>query len=209
MQMTDGVAHLRGSSPKSPTPRVTTSRMYASSSPLFATASSTSRCSAGFASGISSQIPLAEAYNRSRCCASRNTRRLYTRIPSKTPSPYSRPWSNTDTLASARSWYVPSIQTMGGIDPLARVGDDLVEHGACEVLVPRHGAALRHHLYAGRIVAFHLERDADLSGVGRTLDFSPLPVVPLLNLRFRLPDLELLKCLARGGRGTLDRDRDD
>src|SRR5437773_9606626 len=27
MQMTDGVAHLRGSSPRSPTPRVTTSRI--------------------------------------------------------------------------------------------------------------------------------------------------------------------------------------
>src|SRR6266487_2518766 len=209
MQMTDGVAHLRGSSPKSPTPRVTTSRMYASSSPLFATASSTSRCSAGFASGISSQIPLAEAYNRSRCCASRNTRRLYTRIPSKTPSPYSSPWSNTDTLALVRSWYVPSIQTMGGIDPLARVGDDLVEHGAGEVLVPSDGAALHHHLHAGRVVPVHFQRDADLAVTGCALDFPLFSVAPLLDLGFRLPDLELVKCLAGGGRRTLNGDGDD
>src|SRR5437773_10954937 len=200
MQMTDGVAHLRGSSPKSPTPRVTTSRMYASSSPLFATASSTSRCSAGFASGISSQIPLAEAYNRSRCCASRNTRRSYTRIPSKTPSPYSSPWSNTDTLALVRSWYVPSIQTMGGMGSLVRVGDDLVEHRAGEVLVPGDGGALGYHLHAGRILAFHLERDADLPVAGRALDSLLLPILPLLGLRFRWSDLQLAKRLGGGGR---------
>src|SRR5438094_1118615 len=130
-------------------------------------------------------------------------------MPSKMPSPYRSPWSNTDPLASVRSWYVPSIQTMGGINPLARVGDDLVQHGASEVLVPRDGAALHHHLHAGRIVAFHLERDADLTGVGRALDFPPLPVVPLLDLRFRLFDFELRKGLARGGRGAPRRYGDD
>src|SRR5437867_8959179 len=100
-------------------------------------------------------------------------------MPSKMPSPYRSPWSNTDTLASVRSWYVPSIQTMGGIGPLVRVGDDLVQHGAGEILVPGDGAALRHHLHAGRILAFHLERDADLAVAGRALDLPLLPLIPL------------------------------
>src|SRR6267378_1270741 len=130
-------------------------------------------------------------------------------MPSKTPSPYSSPWSNTDTLALVRSWYVPSIQTMGGIDPLARVGDDLVEHGAGEVLVPSDGATLGHYLHAGCVVAFQLERDAHLPVARRALDFPLLPLVPLLDLRFRLPDLELLEYLTGGGRGPLDRNGDD
>src|SRR6266550_90593 len=36
-------------------------------------------------------------------------------MPSKTPSPYSRPWSNTETTAVPRSYHVPSIHTMEGI----------------------------------------------------------------------------------------------
>src|SRR5213083_2835922 len=36
-------------------------------------------------------------------------------MPSKTPSPYSRPWSNTETTALPRSYHVPSIHTMEGI----------------------------------------------------------------------------------------------
>src|SRR5256885_1360573 len=33
-------------------------------------------------------------------------------MPSKTPSPYRRPWSNTETTALPRSYHVPSIHTM-------------------------------------------------------------------------------------------------
>src|SRR5438445_12757650 len=65
--------------------------------------------------GISIHTPLAEAYKRPRCLSRRNTRRLYTRIPSNTPSPYSRPWSNTETLAFALSYNSPSIQIVGAI----------------------------------------------------------------------------------------------
>src|SRR2546425_50687 len=36
-------------------------------------------------------------------------------MPSKTPSPYNSPWSNTETTALARSYHVPSIQTTEGI----------------------------------------------------------------------------------------------
>src|SRR2546426_632641 len=36
-------------------------------------------------------------------------------MPSKTPSPYKSPWSNTETTALARSYHVPSIQTTEGI----------------------------------------------------------------------------------------------
>src|SRR3989442_12628129 len=36
-------------------------------------------------------------------------------MPSKTPSPYRRPWSNTETTALPRSYHVPSIHTMEGI----------------------------------------------------------------------------------------------
>src|SRR5216683_525035 len=32
-------------------------------------------------------------------------------MPSNTPSPYSRPWSNTDTVAESRSRNFPSIHT--------------------------------------------------------------------------------------------------
>src|SRR2546430_7316985 len=130
-------------------------------------------------------------------------------MPSKTPSPYSSPWSNTDTLALVRSWYVASIQTVGGMGSLGRGGDDLVEHRAGEVLVPGDGGALGYHLHAGRILAFHLERDADLPVAGRALDSLLLPILPLLGLRFRWSDLQLAKRLGGGGRGTLDRDGDD
>src|SRR2546422_2200784 len=98
---------------------------------------------------------------------------------------------------------------MGGIGPLARVGDDLVEHGAGEVLVPGDGGALRYHLHAGPILALHLQRNADVPVAGRALDLPLLPLVSLLGLRFRLPDLELAKGLAGGGRRTLDRDGDN
>src|SRR3989441_910690 len=130
-------------------------------------------------------------------------------MPSKMPSPYSSPWSNTDTLASVRSWYVPSIQTMGGISPLVRVGDDLVQHRAGEILVPGDGGALRDHLHAGGVLAFHLERDVDLPVARRALDFPLLPIILLLGLRFRLPDFERAKGLVGGGRRTLDGDGDD
>src|SRR3989442_7863138 len=36
-------------------------------------------------------------------------------MPSKPPSPYRRPWSNTETTALLRSYHVPSIHTMEGI----------------------------------------------------------------------------------------------
>src|SRR6266516_1487291 len=36
-------------------------------------------------------------------------------MPSCTPSPYKRPWSNTETTALQRSYHVPSIHTMEGI----------------------------------------------------------------------------------------------
>src|SRR5205809_4095647 len=36
-------------------------------------------------------------------------------MPSNTPSPYRRPWSNTETTALPRSYHVPSIHTMEGI----------------------------------------------------------------------------------------------
>src|SRR6266852_1501834 len=130
-------------------------------------------------------------------------------MPSNTPSPYSSPWSNTDTLASERSLYVPSIQTMGGITPLASVGDDLVQHGAGEILVPGNGGALGDHLYPGPVLAFRLERDGHLAVAGRALDFPLLPVIPLLDLGFRLVDLELTKCLGRGGGRALDCRGDD
>src|SRR2546425_8526186 len=130
-------------------------------------------------------------------------------MPSKMPSPYSSPWSNTDTLASVRSRYVPSIQTMGGISPLVRVGDDLVQHRAGEILVPGDGGALGDHLYPGPVLAFRLERDGHLAIAGRALDFPLLPVIPLLDLRFRLADLELTKGLGSGGRRAVDCRGDD
>src|SRR5690242_6849001 len=61
--------------------------------------------------GISSHTALAELYSRSRWRSRRKTRWLYARMPSKTPSPYSRPWSNTDTMAESRSKNFPSIHT--------------------------------------------------------------------------------------------------
>src|SRR3989454_7242306 len=94
---------------------------------------------------------------------------------------------------------------MGGISPLAWVSDDLVQHGAGEVLVPGNRGALCNHLHPRPILAFRLERDAHLTVAGRALDFALLPILPLLDLRFGLPDLELIECVGgRGGR-TLDR----
>src|SRR2546426_8549200 len=94
---------------------------------------------------------------------------------------------------------------MGGISPLAWVSDDLVQHGAGEVLVPGNRGALCDHLHPRPILAFRLERDAHLTLAGRALDFALLPILPLLDLRFGLPDLELIECVGgRGGR-TLDR----
>ena len=74
MMMTLGVAHLLGSSPSVPTPRVTTSRTYPSWMPLTASVSLTALVISGFVMGIFSQMALAEFHRRSICSASRNTR---------------------------------------------------------------------------------------------------------------------------------------
>src|SRR5712664_2198888 len=54
-------------------------------------------------------------------------------MPSNTPSPYSRPWSHTETTALPRSCHVPSIHTMEGIggisllwSPVTTGGEDAV-----------------------------------------------------------------------------------
>src|SRR5579884_2188544 len=145
------------------------------------------------------------------CWARRNTRRLYTRMPSNTPSPYRRPWSNTEILASARSWYVPSIQTIGGMGRSAREGDDLVEDGPREVLVPGDGALARHHLDAG-VAVFGLEGDAHVPLPRGAVHFPLLPLVVLFGRGLGRGDLELFErppggaghAVHRGGHDRLD-----
>jgi len=58
--ITVGVSHLAGSRPKSPTPRVTTGRMYPSRSPLARTVSMMACSIASGVMGISSRMARAE-----------------------------------------------------------------------------------------------------------------------------------------------------
>src|SRR5258705_5450746 len=101
--------------------------------PLFSTPSSTIRAIASRATGISTQMAFGDAYSRSRWASRRKTRPPYARMPSNTPSPYSRPWSNTETTALLRSNHVPSIHTMegmGGNLPRMLCGDNRGGGGA-------------------------------------------------------------------------------
>src|SRR3982074_3013496 len=50
-------------------------------------------------------------------------------MPSNTPSPYRRPWSNTETTASLRSYHVPSIHTMEGIGGICLLGAPVTTGG--------------------------------------------------------------------------------
>src|SRR5260370_33849751 len=60
---------------------------------------------------------------------------------------------------------------MDGMVPLPRVGDDLVENGASEVLVPGHGALLRDDLDARGAPSLGLERDRDVAVARRAVEF--------------------------------------
>src|SRR6266540_3759159 len=61
--------------------------------------------------GIARSIAFALWYIRSTCRSSLNTRLLYARMPSNTPSPYRRPWSKTVTFASDCGKNLPSRYT--------------------------------------------------------------------------------------------------
>ena len=69
--------------------------------------------------GIFSKIALAEQKSRSTCSCNLNTRPLYARMPSNTPSPYNSPWSNTETAAFFSSTNLPLIKTFIGRRRLA------------------------------------------------------------------------------------------
>src|SRR3989442_7692809 len=87
---------------------------------------------------------------------------------------------------------------MGGIVPLARVRDDLVQDGAREVLIPDHGAFLRHDVDAGGL-SLGCDGDDAVAIGGAAVDLPLLtPVVDVLDLRLGLADLELGERLLRG-----------
>src|SRR5260370_25910876 len=83
---------------------------------------------------------------------------------------------------------------MDGMIPLPRVGDDLVQDGAGEVLVPGHGALLRYDLDARRALGLGLEGDRDVAVARRAVEFLfGLSVRVLLDIGLRLSDLQVVK----------------
>src|SRR5881296_1750907 len=98
---------------------------------------------------------------------------------------------------------------IGGMVPLARVGHDLVQHGASELLVPGHGALLRDHLDPGGLLALGLQANRDVAVVGRAIDLAPFAVLALFARRLGRLDLELVeRLLRRGGRAVDGRGHD-
>src|ERR1051325_10776865 len=67
-----------------------------------------------------SRIACAESKSRCRCASFSNTRPLYCRMPSKTPSPYKTPWSYTEILACEAGTRLPSIQILRSMKDLPR-----------------------------------------------------------------------------------------
>src|SRR5260370_12329820 len=97
---------------------------------------------------------------------------------------------------------------MDGMIPLPRVGDDLVQDGAGEVLVPGHGALLRYDLDARRALGLGLEGDRDVAVARRAVEFLfGLSVRVLLDIGLRLSDLQVGKGSLGTAGGALNRDR--
>src|SRR3989442_1625067 len=115
--------HFRGSRPRSPGPRVTIGRMYPSTM-LFRRHvwRMISENSSGVC-GILRSIAFADWYIRSTWRSSLNTRLLYARMPSNTPSPYRRPWSFTGILASDSGKNFPSRYTTFSIGEAPNICD--------------------------------------------------------------------------------------
>src|SRR5699024_2002037 len=99
--MTVGVEQLLGSRPKSPTPLDTTTRIYALSNLFFLIVSMIISAISSFVCGISNIMECADSYKRLTCSVNLYTFPSYTRIPSKTPSPYKYPWSYIEITASS------------------------------------------------------------------------------------------------------------
>ena len=87
MMIIEDLEHLSGSSPRSPSPRVTIRRMYASRRLFSRSVVSMAISISSIEIGMFNNIALADSYNLLRCSSSLNTQPLYDLIPSNTPSP--------------------------------------------------------------------------------------------------------------------------
>src|SRR5699024_11755408 len=79
--MTVGVAQFLGSSPKSPTPLDTTTRIYALSNLFFLIVSIIISANSSFLCGISNIMECADSYKRFTCSVNLYTFPSYARIP--------------------------------------------------------------------------------------------------------------------------------
>ena len=87
IMIVEDLVHLSGSSPRSPSPRVTIRRMYASRRLFSRSVANTATSISSIEREMFNNIALADSYNLLRCSSNLNTRPLYDLIPSNTPSP--------------------------------------------------------------------------------------------------------------------------